>query len=250
MIDLLGKRILITGASSGIGQAVAKKAAALGARIILFGRNIDRLSNTFKSLQEGQHEFFQVDITDYDRVAQIINTTIKENGPISGFVHSAGIEKTLPFKASTPKIFREVFEINVIAGFEIARIISGKKMYNEAGTSFVFMSSVMGKLGDAGKIVYCSSKGALLSGTKAMAIELASKNIRCNCILPGIVETELVKELFEAIPSESKDRIISKHPLGLGTPKDIAELVSFLLSNQAGWITGSDFVIDGGYSAQ
>jgi NAD(P)-dependent dehydrogenase (short-subunit alcohol dehydrogenase family) len=250
MIDLSGKRILVTGASSGIGRAIAQQVAALGARVILFGRNIKRLTNTFKSLPGGPHELFQIDVTDYDRVAQIIHTMVAENGPITGFVHSAGIEKTLPLKASTPAIFREVFEINTFAGFEIARIISGKKMYSETGTSFVFLSSVMGKFGDSGKMIYCASKGALLSGTKAMAIELAPKNIRCNCILSGIVETEMVKELFRTIPLEARDRIISKHPLGLGKPSDVAELASFLLSDKAGWITGSDFVIDGGYSAQ
>jgi NAD(P)-dependent dehydrogenase (short-subunit alcohol dehydrogenase family) len=250
MIDLTGKRILVTGASSGIGRAVAQQAAIQGGCLVLMGRNINRLKDTFESLRGVGHKYFQADITDYKYVAELIHTSVAENGPISGFVHSAGIDKLIPFKASTPMVFKEVFETNIISGFEVARILSQKKMYDSNGASFIFMSSVLGNLGEAGKIVYCSSKGALLSGTKAMAIELASKNIRCNCVLPGIVETELVKRLFESITLEAKEKIIANHPLGLGKPSDVAALVSFLLSDQARWITGSDFIIDGGYSAQ
>lgn len=250
MTDLVGKRILVSGASSGIGKAVSQYAASLGASLILFGRNIERLKETYNLLEGENHEYFSVDITDYPQVENIIRSSVANFGAISGFVHSAGIKKTIPFKASTPRIFKEVFEINVFAGFEIARIISQKDITNTTGASFIFISSVMGKLGESGNIVYCSSKSALLSGIKAMALELASKKIRCNCILPGLVQTEMAEQLFNSIPPEAKEKIISRHPLGLGKPEDVAALVSFLLSDQARWITGSEYIIDGGYSAQ
>ena len=250
MTDLTGKRILITGASSGIGKALSQHAASLGASLILFGRNIERLKETCNSLQGKDHEYYSVDVTDYPKVEKIIYSSVASHGTLSGFVHSAGIEKTIPFKASTPKIFKEVFEINVFAGFEIARIISQKKIVNADGAAFIFISSVKGKLGELGNIVYCSSKSALLSGIKAMALELAPKKIRCNCVLPGIVQTEMAEKLFNSFPPETKDKIIGKHPLGLGKPEDVAALVSFLLSDQARWITGSEYIIDGGYSAQ
>jgi len=250
MINLNGKRILVTGASSGIGKAVSQLAASLGASVILFGRNIERLEETFYSLQNQGHEYHSLDVTDYPQMEEIIRTSVKNFGPISGFVHCAGIEKTLPFKASTPKLFKEVFETNVFSGFEMARIISQKNVYDANGTSFIFLSSIMGRIGTPGKIIYCSSKSALLSGTKAMALELAPKRIRCNCVLPGIVETEMIKKSFEILPEEAKDNIIAKHPLGLGRPEDVASLIIFLLSDKASWITGSEYVIDGGYSAQ
>ena len=250
MINLKDKRILVTGASSGIGKSVAILASRLKAKLIIIGRNSERLNSTFESLEGTGHEQFICDVTDYIRIEEIIQSSVKANGPISGFVHSAGIEKTLPLKASKNQFFREVFDINVFSGFEISRIISNKGIFNSNGASYVFISSIKGKLGEPANIIYCSSKSALLSGVKAMALELAQKKIRCNCVLPGIVETEMVKSLFNSIPVDAKEKIIAKHPLGIGKPEDVASLIVFLLSDHARWITGSDYVIDGGYSAQ
>jgi NAD(P)-dependent dehydrogenase (short-subunit alcohol dehydrogenase family) len=250
MNNLIGKRILVTGASSGIGRAVSQHAASLGASLILFGRNIQRLEETFQSLQGNDHDYYSVDVTAYPKVEEIIRSTVANGRQISGFVYSAGIERTIPLKGSTPLVFKEIFETNVFAAFEIARIISQKGIVDPKGASFLFLSSVLGRLGSPGNIVYCSSKSALLSGVKSMALELAPKKIRCNCILPGIVETEMIKKSFESIPPEAKEKIINKYPLGLGNPSDVAALVSFLLSDKARWITGGEYVIDGGYSAQ
>jgi NAD(P)-dependent dehydrogenase (short-subunit alcohol dehydrogenase family) len=249
MINLEGKRILITGASSGIGKAFAQQAASLGASLILFGRNAGLLEENYKSLRGHGHEFHVVDVTDYPKVEIIIRQSVGNAGMIHGFVHSAGIEKTTPFKASTPQLFKEIFEINVFSGFEIARILSQKNIFDPSGASFIFISSVKGKLGDPGKIMYCSSKSALLAGVKAMALELAGKKIRCNCVLPGIVMTKMVEDFFETIPPDAKQKIIDKHPLGLGNPEDVASLLCFLVSDNARWITGSEYIIDGGYSA-
>jgi NAD(P)-dependent dehydrogenase (short-subunit alcohol dehydrogenase family) len=249
MINLQGKHILVTGASSGIGKAFAQKAAALGASLLLWGRNVEKLVETYNSLQGSGHEYLAFDITEYSKVEQNIRQSVANGQRINGFVHCAGIEKTTPIKASTPEIFKEVFEINVFAGFEIARIISQKKFIDPLGASFIFLSSVKGKLGDPGKVVYCASKSALLSGVRAMALELANKKIRCNCVLPGIVITPMTERLFDTIPPETKQKIIDKHPLGLGMPEDVANLICFLISDQASWITGSEYIIDGGYSA-
>jgi NAD(P)-dependent dehydrogenase (short-subunit alcohol dehydrogenase family) len=249
MINLEGKRILVTGASSGIGKSFSIKAASLGASLILWGRNEERLRDTYFSLKSTGHCYESFDVTDYNLVEQNILNIVADGRKINGFVHSAGIEKTIPFKASSPKIFKEIFEINVFSAFEIARIISRKGIIDTSGGSFVFISSVKGKLGDPGKVAYCSSKSALLAGIKSMALELASKKIRCNCVLPGIVETPMAEKLFENILPENKQAIIDRHPLGLGNPEDIANLLCFLVSDQARWITGSEYIIDGGYSA-
>jgi NAD(P)-dependent dehydrogenase (short-subunit alcohol dehydrogenase family) len=149
-----------------------------------------------------------------------------------------------------PEQYEQLFKINVIAGFEFARVLSKKKYVNPDGAAFVFISSVMGKFGKEGKVGYCASKGALISSVKALALELSSKKIRCNAVLPGIVETEMVRKMFEDIPEAAVSEIIRQHPLGIGYPEDVAHLIVFLLSEKARWITGSEFVIDGGYSAQ
>jgi NAD(P)-dependent dehydrogenase (short-subunit alcohol dehydrogenase family) len=249
MINLEGKRILVTGASSGIGKAFAVQAASLGATLMLWGRNLERLEETFNSLKGHGHEYSAFDITEYSKTEQNILASVSNGQKINGFVHCAGIEKTTPLKASTTAVFKEIFEINVFAGFEIARILSQKHIVDPAGASFIFLSSVNGRLGDPGKVVYCSSKSALLSGVKAMALELARKKIRCNCVLPGVVMTPMTERLLDTIPPETKQRIIDKHPLGLGSPEDVSNLISFLISDKARWITGSEFIIDGGYSA-
>ena len=244
------KNIIITGASSGIGRECAITFRQLGANVILIGRNKERLEDTYNKLDKGNHLIVSQDITEYDKLEEVINPAVHKIGKISGFIHSAGTEMTLPLRSMTSSIYENMFAINVISGFELARIISKKKYLDENGASFVFISSVMGMLGQAGKVGYCSSKGALISGAKAMALELVSKNIRVNCILPGVVETEMSNKMFQGLSVESKREIIDMHPLGLGKPTDVAYVCVFLLSDAARWITGTNLVIDGGYSAK
>jgi len=248
MIDLSGKYILITGASSGLGRAISQKAAAQGATIVLIARNETKGIETIKLLKGSNHILYTEDIANCLVIEKIIKSLIEKKIKISGFVHSAGIEKTLPLKSSTTAVFHEVFNINVFAGFEFARLLSQKNIVDHSGASFILISSVRGKLGVPFNTVYCASKSALIAGSKAIAMELASKNIRCNCVLPGITETEMIQEFFKSIPPESKENIINEHPLGLGKPEYIASLVTFLLSDDAKWITGADYIIDGGYS--
>lgn len=251
IFNLNNKNIIVTGASSGIGRQCAITFSQLGANVILIARNKERLEDTYNKLDKGNHLIVSQDITEYDKLlGEVINPAVHKMGKISGFIHSAGTEMTLPLRSMTSFYYKNMFAINVISGFELARIISKKKYLDENGASFVFISSVMGMLGQAGKVGYCSSKGALISGTKAMALELASKNIRVNCVLPGIVETEMSNKMFDSLPEESKKSIINMHPLGLGKPNDIAYACAYLLSDAARWITGSNLVIDGGYSAQ
>ncbi len=250
IFSLKNKNLLITGASSGIGRQCAITFSQLGANIILIARNKERLKDTFNKLEKGNHLIISQNITEYNKLEEIVNTSVEKIGKISGFVHSAGIEITLPLRNIQPSYYEKMFSVNVIAGFELAKIISKKKYLDKNGTSFVFISSVMGILGQAGKIGYCSSKGALISGSKAMALELVKKNIRVNCILPGVVKTEMSNKMFENLPEESKKSIVNMHPLGLGKPEDIASACAFLLSDAARWITGTNLIVDGGYSVR
>jgi NAD(P)-dependent dehydrogenase (short-subunit alcohol dehydrogenase family) len=250
IFNLSNKNIIVTGASSGIGKQCAITFSQLGANVILIARNEKRIKETFNKLKKGNHLIILQDITEYDKLEEVVNTNVYKVGKISGFIHSAGIETTLPLRSMQPSYYEKIFRINVISGFELARIISKKKYLDERGASFVFISSVMGILGQAGKVGYCSSKGALLSGAKAIALELVKKNIRVNCILPGVVETEMTNKMFENLSEDSKKAIIEMHPLGLGKPNDIAYACAYLLSDVARWVTGTNLVIDGGYSAR
>jgi NAD(P)-dependent dehydrogenase (short-subunit alcohol dehydrogenase family) len=249
MITLKGKSIFITGASSGIGKECAVKAAQLGARVVLVARDRERLKKTLDSLVGDNHLSFSCDVTVSDHLEDVVTQAAEKMGKISGFIHSAGIEATIPLRNMNRAKFEEMFSVNVLAAFEISRLLSNKKYLDPAGSSFIFIGSVMGLLGEPGKVAYSSSKAALIGGTKSMAIELAPKKIRVNCVMPGVVETEMSAKLFQSIPEHSKQEIVKKHPLGLGQPGDIAHLCMFLISDAARWLTGSTIPIDGGYSA-
>ncbi len=248
--SLSNKNIIITGASSGIGRQCAITFSQLGANIILVARNKNRLEQTYYKLSKGNHIIISQDITEYDKLEEIVNTSVEEVGKISGFVHSAGVEMTLPLRSMRPSYYEDMFAVNVISGFELARMISKKKYLDENGASFVFISSIMGIIGNVALIGYSASKGALISATKSMAIELASKNIRVNSISPGHIKTEMTNRLFKKISEESKRKTIDMYPLGLGTPDDISYACVYLLSDAARWITGTNLIIDGGYSVK
>jgi NAD(P)-dependent dehydrogenase (short-subunit alcohol dehydrogenase family) len=249
-MSLSNLTFLVTGASSGIGKQCAIDISKSGANVILIARDEKRLNEVYGNLSPGNHLKFQVDLTEFNKLEPVIQESVQTIGKISGLVNCAGIESTIPFQVLKPETYKEYFSINVIAGFELARIISKKKYMEQNGASFVFISSIMSVLGEKGKIAYCSSKSALTSGIKAMALELAPKKIRVNCISPALVETEMTQKMIESLPEEFRTEIISKHPLGIGKPTDISNLVTFLLSDKSRWITGSNIIIDGGYSCQ
>ncbi len=248
--SLTGKKILVTGASSGIGRSAAIYCNQLGADIILIARDLERLKETFNLLERGNNKFYSIDLKNYEAIEPIINEYVDIYGKLDGFIHAAGIEKTIPLQLMNSKSYEDLYSINVISGFELAKIISKKKYINAAGGSFVFISSIMGTVGQSSKIGYCSSKGALISGVKAMALELAGKKIRVNTISPAIVETELTRRMFLSMTEETIKTISEMHPLGFGKPEDIAFATIFLLSDASKWITGSNLIIDGGYSAK
>jgi len=250
MLTLENKIIVISGASAGIGRQCAITAANLDATLVIIGRNKDRLEETYAQLKPGKHRVLCCDITDLEKLKELLADTIASTGRVNGIIHSAGIEMTKPLQAMNRIDFENLFAVNVIAGFELSKILSHKKYISPDGGSFVFIGSVMGVLGQAGKIAYCASKGALIAGVKAMALELTTKKIRVNCVLPAVVQTEMSEKLFEGMPEESRQEIIAMHPLGLGTPEDVAHACLFLLSDAARWITGTNLFVDGGYSAR
>lgn len=247
--SLENKVILITGASSGIGRSCSVECSKRGADLILIGRNHAELMKTISLLDpKSKAEVIAKDITETDNLEAVIADKVLISGKISGFIHCAGIERTLPLKKHSSNLYRDIFEVNVIAGFEIAKILSLKK-YKDETSSFVFISSVAGMVGEPGKAAYSASKGAVISGVRSLAMELCRSNIRVNSISPAMVNTPILEKMFKDIGEEASSEIIKKHPLGIGNPEDVANACIFLLSDASGWITGTNLVVDGGYSA-
>jgi NAD(P)-dependent dehydrogenase (short-subunit alcohol dehydrogenase family) len=250
MFSLKGKNIIITGASSGIGRDFAISASKMEANLILIGRSPDRLKKTFDLLNQGKHFFFSYNLTDIQGIEGLISNIVTEVGKIDGFVHSAGIELTKPLQSIKMEDYTEIYTTNVFSALEIAKHITKKKNINPDGGSIVFISSVMGITGESGKIAYSSSKSAIIGACKSMAIELAAKKIRVNCVLPGVVNTEMIDNMFSSLPESSVIEIKNKHPLGLGEPSDVSNVILFLISDASRWITGTNIIVDGGYSAR
>ena len=244
--SLEGKNILITGASSGIGQQCAISCNQMGARIILIGRRKEKLIETIGLLPFSNNIYYSFDVTNYQDIGSIIADAATKTGPIHGFIHSAGIEYTLPLSLTKPTHYSELFATNVIAGFEFAKVISKKKYINKEGGSFVFISSVRGFLGEVAQTGYCSSKGALIAGTKALSLELAFKKIRVNCISPAQISgTEMTNKIFENSTEQNNSRKLDMYPLGYGETNDVANGCIFLLSDASKWITGTSLILGG-----
>lgn len=249
-IDFQDKAFVITGASSGIGREIAKLCYHFGAKLMLVGRNEGELLNTAKDMDRDRYCLNVFDLTEYDQIEAEVAKAADHLGQFSGFCHSAGFEYTLPIKSMTPKHYMDLFRVNTIAAFEFARVLSKKKYRNGLGASFVFIASIMGSVGRPGLTGYSASKGALISGAKSMALELAAKKIRVNCVSPGTVRTELIEKMLQNLEPEQREKRLSDFPLGIGTPEDVANLVLFLLSERSRWITGTNITIDGGYTAK
>lgn len=248
--NLSGKNILITGAASGIGKETAIYISEAGANVILLDINEAGLIQTQKQIGEVKSLIFPIDLKKYELFEEIIKQSVDKFGKLHGFVHSAGIEFTIPLKSMKPEKYTELFEINAVSGFEIARIMSKKKYIDPIRASFVFIASIMGIVGRKGLTGYSASKGAIIAAARSMALELAAKKINVNCISPGTIETKLIKKFMDNLDENQKEERLKGFPLGIGQPEDVANAAVFLLSDKARWITGSNLVVDGGYTAQ
>ena len=247
LCDLSNKRILITGASSGIGRVSAIMAAQCGAEVILTARRVDALEETVKLLPESAaHNIFPGDITDPQFVAQLAEST----GKIDGLVHAAGIGPMCPIGMITEEHINSVMKTNYLSFLELMKYYS-KKKYRSDRLSVVAVSSIAAQVGWAGVSVYAGSKGALSASVRALAMELAPKGIRVNAVCPSNIKTPMYEAGANAMnDEESMKTLLAKQPLGLGLPEQVAAPICFLLSDAASFITGVNLPVDGGYLAQ
>lgn len=240
--------IILTGATSGIGLETLKQLVEDNHTVFAIGRDFSKIDSYIQGNknQIKQHVFDFVNVKDIEKLFLDFELN---NEKFDGLIHCAGVEETIPLTLYTPDKIQQIYDINVFAGIELLRHFT-KKKYSNDGASIVFLSSVMGVLGQPGKIGYCSTKSAVLGMVKAGALEFAKRKIRVNAVLPGIVNTPMTQNLFAHLGEEPIKQIIDMHPLGLGEVTDVAPAILFLLSENSKWITGQNFVIDGGYSIQ
>ena len=248
--SLEGRTVLISGASAGIGAQCAVTCSQMGARVVLLGRNEGRLQEVQRRMAGGPHPIVIQDVTEYARLGDRVAEAVAAVGPLSGFVHAAGVEIVFPLRLMTAEHYQQLFATNVVAGFELAKHVASRRSVDPRGASLVFISSVMGLVGTPGKVGYCSTKGALIAGVRALALELASQKVRANAISPGVVRTGMSERMFAKVPAEAREEIVRMHALGCGEPEDVANACAFLLSDAARWITGTNLVVDGGYTAK
>jgi NAD(P)-dependent dehydrogenase (short-subunit alcohol dehydrogenase family) len=251
VVNLIFKHhtFLVTGASSGIGRAVAFHLARLGARVLLNGRREEALAAILAALPGQDHAALPCPLGDLEEVAQWVKGVALVHGTLSGIVHCAGLQQALPIKVLKHRHFEETMRVNVEAGLGLIKGFRQKGVHVEGG-SVVLMASIMGMVGQPLQSIYSASKGAIIALTRSTALELAKDGLRVNCVAPAIVETEMVERLKSMMTPEQFQLIVAAHPLGLGRVEDVANAVAFLLGDTARWITGTTLVLDGGYSAQ
>ena len=249
LINLKDRIFLITGAVSGIGRALSETLSNQGAKLILVDINEQGLLRLKESLKT-ETEILILDLTQTNKIKDAIKDKVNSFGKLNGFVHCAGIPYISPLKTVNTEKSEFLHKLNTYAAIELAKVCSNKQIYAGEHGAFVLISSVYGLVGSSANVVYAMSKGAIVSITKSLAIELASKGIRVNCVAPGFVKTKMMDSVSESFDDSYINNLESLHPLGLGEADSIAEPIAFLLSDSARWITGAILSVDGGFTAQ
>ena len=245
--SLFGKRILVTGASSGIGRAIAIECSRMGATVLLTARNRERLEDTLSQMDNrDRHKVICADLLNDDDLNVLIDAI---NDKVDGLVCCAGIVDSRLFQFADKSSISKIMDVNFVAPLCLTqKIIKHKKINKEA--SIVYISSINGNvISSVSTSVYAASKSALNGFVKGLALELAPKKIRVNTVCPGMIETDIFKE--SAISEDEKLEDIKKYPLKrYGEPSEVAYAVTYLLSDATKWMTGSSIVIDGGFTLQ
>lgn len=247
-MDLTGKRYIVTGASSGLGRQVCVTISQLGANVTAIARREDRLKETLSLMEKGEHDYYSYDLSEVDGIESLVNSAVSKNGKYDGAVHCAGIGILMPVAMSKYSFMKEIMDINFFSFVEMARVLSKKKNSNDEA-SFVAVSSAASEFTDKCKLGYTSSKGALDSAVKAMAVELgASRKMRFNTVNPGWIKTEMYNMFVEQTGAEHAEKTLSTHVLGIAEPAEVANTIAFLLSPMSSKITGQNIFIDSGWT--
>lgn len=243
MISLSNKKILITGASSGIGKATAILFSNLGAELVITGRSKDNLSDTYNKLNKSQnHKMILADLASITDIKQLISDILT----LDGFVHCCGKVLPVPVKFIKEEHLDDVMSVNYFSAVNIvSELLKQKKMNNNG--SIAFISSISTSYAYFGGAPYISSKAALEGYSKTLALELVPKKIRVNVLQPALVKTAIFDSTLEAaVDDVEMKKLVSKYPLGIGEPEDVAQALAYFISDTSKWVTGSTLKMDGG----
>ena len=242
--DFSGKNFVVVGASSGMGRQVALELIESGARILAVARNKERLYE-LKETNPDRINIASIDVTNVtsEAWAEVLDACVIKHGKFDGMVYTAGVTGTTSLRFYDEKTARAIMETGFWGAMNLMRIISRKRFINP-GSSFVLFSSTAGHTGEKGLSIYSATKAALMIAVRSITHDLSRGKHRVNTISPGYVNTRMTQSSVEEMgePGGVKER----HLLGIGEPSDVSGMVLFLLSDRARWITGEDFVVDGG----
>ena len=247
---MLGKTFIITGASSGIGRAVAILLSELGGSVIALGRDQNRLEKTLIGMSGSGHHLVAGDISTADGASDLLQSSRSKVEKVDGIFHAAGISTIRLARMTKSSHIDQIMGASLLGALGIARAAGGRNFFSEDGGSIVLVSSVAGERGQIGMSTYGASRAALLGLTKNLACEFAEKKVRVNCIVAGAVETEMHEEKSGAMSEATLSAYRKKHLLGFGKADDIANCAAFLLSDASRWITGASWPVDGGFMAK
>ncbi|MFM7473211.1 MAG: SDR family NAD(P)-dependent oxidoreductase [Crocinitomicaceae bacterium] len=238
MIDLSTKCVLVTGATGGIGKEIVTTCLSLGAKVIATGRNIEKLEE-IKS--NNNLIIIKCDLTNPEEVDHLLS----QIDSLDGVVHCAGKIFPYPIKFIKEKHIHEVYALNTETIITLTSQLFQRKLISKKA-SLIFMSSISVQHPYMGGSLYVSSKAAIEAFSRSVALEFAIDGIRSNCISPALVQTEIYEQTMNAYTDEQWEKIVRQYPLGIGKPKDVANLAVFLLSDLSSWITGNTIPMDGG----
>lgn len=250
---LAGKVALVTGAASGLGAATARAMAREGAAVMLSDRDPAGAALAQAIVDDGGQAAYRLhDVTSEEGWAETVAATQAEFGALHCLVNNAGVASSLDLMTHSLADWRAVLSVN-LDGVFLGMRHAGPAIAEAGGGSVINLSSILGKVGMAGTAAYCASKGGVALLTKSAALEWAPLGIRVNSVHPGFIETPMVADALHAAENgnEMRDQLIAAHPLGrFGVPREIADAVVFLASDESSFMTGSELVVDGGFTAQ
>ena len=245
LFDLSGRKILVTGASSGIGRATAVLAAQMGATVVLSGRDPARLAETKGMMTGLEHVTLPHDLADLTSMSAFVEAL----PVLDGVVSCAGANQLKPLKFIDAQYLARMNVINFQSPLVLVNELAKKKKLSGGG-SIVFISSIGALIATPGNAAYAGAKAGLIASARILALELSKQRIRVNCVSPGMVRTPMADQMLQSLSPELKAMDEMLYPLGYGVPDDVAASVIYLLSAAARWVTGINLILDGGYTAK